>query len=241
MKFYYFAFVSVLYACAPAWYAPSDFTYSPIDTGDYDIVTYQCMSDTTSPVHLYIEGDGHSFDSNGLPTSNPTPKGTFMRDLAMRDVSPNVVYMARPCQFIMSQSCTASDWTSGRFSQRIIDSMSVAVNSVVGTRPVVLIGYSGGAMISGLIIEQNPKLNVKKWITIAGVLNHSEWTEYFGDVPLSDSKNLNALPRVSQLHYVAQHDKVVPTELSQRWTGGENMIVVPGATHSKFPKIEIEF
>ncbi|MBQ8255827.1 MAG: hypothetical protein IJY99_02580 [Alphaproteobacteria bacterium] len=241
MRFRDIFYIFFLSACASTWHAPSDFVYLPIKSGDFDIVTYQRLSDSVSPIHIYIEGDGHAFDKNGFPTTNPTPRGTFLRDLAARDMSPNVVYMARPCQYIMSPICTRSDWTDGRFSSRIIDSMSDAVKSVSGTRPIILIGYSGGAMISGLIINQNPDLNVKKWITIAGVLNHSDWTEYFGDVPLNASQNMDILPQIPQLHYVAEHDKTVPPELSQRWTGRKNMIVIPDATHGKFPKIEIEF
>lgn len=241
MKLLWLSLLILTSACASTWHMPSDFVYLPIKSGDFDIVTYQRLSDSVSPIHIYIEGDGHAFDKNGLPTANPTPRGTFLRDLAVRDTFPNVVYMARPCQYIMSPTCVRSDWTDGRFSARIIDSMSGAVKSVSGTRPIILIGYSGGAMVSGLIINQNPNLNIKKWITIAGVLNHSDWTEYFGDVPLKDSQNMDVLPQIPQLHYVAERDKTVPPELSQRWTGGKNMIIVPNATHGKFPKFDIEF
>lgn len=241
MRFCDIFFIFLLSSCASTWYAPSDFLYFPIKSGDFDIVTYQRLSDSASPIHIYIEGDGYAFDKNGLPTTNPTPRGTFLRDLATNDVSPNVVYMARPCQYIMSSTCDRSDWTDGRFSSRIIDSVSAAIKSIAGDRPMILIGYSGGAMVSGLVINQNPNLNVKKWITIAGVLNHSDWTEYFGDMPLTASQDMDALPRIPQMHYVAERDKTVPVLLSQRWTGGQNMTVIPNATHNKFPNLDIDF
>ena len=105
---------------------------------------------------------------------------------------------------------------------------------VAAARPVVLIGYSGGALASGLIIQKYPQINVAKWITIAGVLNHADWTEYFGDSPLKSSINMNTLPRIQQTHYVAENDQTVPNSLSFKWTGGANTVVVPGATHDDF-------
>lgn len=209
--------------------------------GDYGIAYWRKDTDMTAPVHIYIEGDGHAFDGHGRPTSDPTPRGTLVRDLAMCDDAPNVVYLARPCQFEVSPACTSHDWTDGRFSEGIIEEMSVAVRHLAAGRPIVLVGYSGGAYVSAAIIERNPDLDVKQWITIAGVLNHVDWTEYFGDAPLSGSMNLNTLPQMFARHYVAEWDSVVPRTLSERWVGAENLIVVPHARHDKFPGLELDF
>lgn len=233
-------FVFLLAGCVGAMPDSPNLDVLSSPNSDYNIAYWAHDTDAAAPVRIYIEGDGHAFDASGRPTGNPTPRGTLVRDLAMRDTSPNVVYMARPCQFVMSPACTVHDWTDGRFSEKNIQVMSDAVRRVARGRPVILIGYSGGAMISGLIIEQNPNLNVREWITIAGVLNHSDWTEYFGDAPLAGSLNLNGLPRVSARHFVASNDSVVPRALSLLWTGGENMIIVPKSTHNKFPNLNID-
>ncbi len=234
-------FLIVLGACSQTWHAPVDFISVPIKSGDYQIATYQRFGDPASPIHIYIEGDGNSFDARGWPTDDPTPHGTFLRDLAVADTNPNVVYMGRPCQYIKTPNCSRTDWGTGRFSEKIINSMSGAVSQIAKDRPVVLIGYSGGAMVSGLILERKPELNVQKWITIAGVLNHGDWTSFFGDVPLSGSLDLNALPQVSQVHFIAPRDKVVPNELSYKWLADKELVVVSGATHNKFPTSEIVF
>lgn len=226
-------FACVLVGCSGTSHMPDNFVYVPVLSADYDIATWQKISSPVSPIRIYIEGDGHAFDGYGKPTSNPTPKSYMLRDMASRDNSPNVVYMARPCQFIMSDNCNITDWTSGRFSTHNIDTMANAIRHVANGRPVILIGYSGGAMISGLVIEKNPDIDVKQWITIAGVLNHHDWTEYFGDSPLSASENLNRLPRVPQCHYVADYDIVVPRHLSEKWTDN-NIIIVPDSTHNDF-------
>ncbi|MBR6838037.1 MAG: hypothetical protein IKM94_00505, partial [Alphaproteobacteria bacterium] len=194
-----FAFL-LLSACAGTrWLPPTDFIYAPIDTGDYKIATWQKINNPkNNKIHIYIEGDGNAFNAYGRPTSDPTPRGTFVRDLAARDDAENVVYMARVCQFITDEKCQESDWTDGRFSQKIIDNQARAIKKIAGNKKITIIGYSGGAMISGLIIEQNPELKIEKWITIAGVLNHEQWTKYFNDAPLSKSVNMNKLPAVKQ-------------------------------------------
>lgn len=230
----------LLAGCAGAGQFSPEFQYVPVPTGDYEIATWRRITDPVAPVHVYIEGDGYSFNSRGRPTCDPTPRARTVRNMAARDPSPNVVYIARPCQYVMSAACTSHDWTDGRFSARVIDAMTAAVRDAVGTRPVALVGYSGGALVSGLIIERTPDINIEKWITVAGVLNHADWTAHFGDSPLYTSLNLNKLPAVPQVHYIAEQDRVVPRKLSEKWTGGA-VTVVPGATHGDMPDLQIDF
>lgn len=209
--------------------------------GDYNIAYWARDTDNINPVHIYIEGDGHAFDAQLKPTADPTPRGAFVRNMAMNDTAPNVAYIARPCQFITSPACNSTDWTSGRFSEKLVSEMADAVRWIARGRPIVLIGYSGGAMMSGLVIENNPDLDIRQWITIAGIINHSDWTDYLGDTPLYDSMNLRVLPHVSARHYIAQSDSVVPRYLSVKWLGTENLITISGATHDKFPGLNIDF
>ena len=215
--------------------------YKPDDHALYSVATIQHITDKTAPVHVYIEGDGRSFNLRGRAMNDPTPRSRFIRDMAAADTSPNVAYIARPCQFIKDKKCNISDWTNGRFSATMVDSVAATVKHIAGARPVILIGFSGGAMISGLIIQNHPEIDVKKWITIAGVLNHDDWTQYFGDTPLTQSLNINTLPYISQLHYVAQNDKTVPYSLSKKWVGKHKMITIPNADHNTIPVIKLDF
>ena len=231
----------LLWGCMATWIAPVDFVQQNIQTSDFEIFTYQKITSDAQPIHIYIEGDGHAFDARGIPTHDPTPHNTFLRNLSASDTHPNVAYIARPCQYNMSDSCTQSDWTDGRFSQKIIDNMTHAIRTIAQNKPIILIGYSGGALLSGLIINQDPDINVIQWITIAGVLNHTDWTSYFGDKPLTKSAELNTLPQLPQTHYIAEHDNVVPNELSQKWTKNKNLITVPNATHGRLSKIKLQF
>ena len=231
----------LLTACAGAgWVAPNDFQYVPIKTGIYEIATWQKINNPkNNTLHIYIEGDGNSFDAYGYPTDDPTPHGTLVRDLATRDNFENVVYVARPCQFIMDNNCKKQDWTTARFSKKIIDAESQAIQKIAKNKKITLIGYSGGAMVSGLVIKQNPKLKVDKWITIAGVLNHKKWTEYFGDEALSESLNIDTLPKVPQVHFVGGRDEIVPYDLAKTWADEKDIKIIPTATHDDFKELKI--
>ena len=228
-----FAFSIILVGCVGNGTHDDMTIMSPKRADLYSVATIQKITNTTTPIHIFIEGDGHAFDNHGRATDDPTPRSRTVRDLAMADDAPNVVYIARPCQFVMDKKCTVQDWTTGRFSSVMVDSVATAIKTIVGTRSVILIGYSGGAMISGLVIQNHPEIDAQKWITIAGVLNHDDWTQYFNDTPLIHSLNLNTLPYITQVHYVAERDKIVPNTLSQKWIGDEKMIVIPQATHDK--------
>ncbi len=220
----------LLYGCQSIS-VPETFTYKEIQTDSYKLASWQKITDKSSPVRIYIEGDGHAFNHYGQPTANPTPRGVFLRKIAFADPNPNVVYLARPCQYVDDERCNIKDWTTGRFSQKIVDSTGQAVKVISNNRPIVLIGYSGGALLSGLVIEQNPTLPVKKWLTLAGVLNHTKWTENLNLPPLSDSVDLKKLPSISQLHFVGDKDKIVSSEMTATIVPAKDLIIIPGATH----------
>lgn len=220
----------VLSACSGIK-VPEDYHYKEIQTKIYTLASWQKITDKTKPIRIYIEGDGHAFNYAGIPTSNPTPNGTFLREIAFNDPNPNVVYLARPCQYVKDSICTQKDWTTGRFSQPIIDSTAEAIKSIVNGNKVVLIGYSGGALLSGLVIQQNPNLRVQKWITIAGLLNHTRWTNKLNLQPLTDSVELEQLPTIPQKHFIGEKDTTIPAELSKSIIPNKDLIIVPNGTH----------
>ena len=212
---------------------PESFIHKEIQTDPYKFASWQKISDSKSPIRIYIEGDGYAFNHLGYPTTNPTPKGTFLRKIAFNDPNPNVVYLARPCQYVKDGRCSVKDWTTGRFSQAVVASATQAIKEISGTQPVILVGYSGGALLSGLVIEQNPKLPVKKWITLAGVLNHTKWTDDLNLPPLTDSVDLKTLPNVPQLHLIGDKDATVSYRLTKSLVDKKNLIIIPDATHDK--------
>lgn len=210
---------------------PDSFKYQEIQTDSYKLASWQKITDKKLPVRIYIEGDGYAFDYAGQPTNNPTPRGTFLRKIAFNDPNPNVAYLARPCQFVDDNRCSVKDWTTGRFSSKIIAATTQAIKTISNKQSIILIGYSGGALLSGLVIEQNPNLPVKKWITLAGVLNHTKWTEDLKLPPLKDSADLKKLPSIPQLHLIGDKDKTVSYELTKSLVNKKNLTIIPNATH----------
>ncbi len=215
----------------------TDFRFQTQTVPPYIVASWYQITAPGQPIRIYIEGDGQSFDVHGKPTDNPTPKSPFLREIAANDPNPNVAYLGRPCQYMLAGACDVKDWTTGRFSPQIVKSMNQAVTSLrkkAQTNDVVLIGYSGGAQVAGLVAVQNPA--VKEVITIAGVLDVADWTAYHQDPPLTDSLNLKdyrqAFDKIKQTHYVGGRDKTVPPELTKRFVADETtIVVVPKAKH----------
>lgn len=233
MKHFILFLFIILSACSGVDITPPEsFVYTEIQTDVYKLATWKKITSKKSPIRIYIEGDGYAFNKYGRPTKTPTPHGDFLRKIAFNDPNPNVVYLARPCQYVSDDKCSKIDWTTGRFSQKIIDSTSQAIKQISSKQPVILIGYSGGALLSGLVIQQNPDLGVKHWITIAGVLNHTKWTNDLKLPPLIHSVDLTELPNIKQTHFVGDKDDTVSYKITQSIVPNANLIIIPYATHN---------
>ncbi|MBE6452154.1 MAG: hypothetical protein E7012_01520 [Alphaproteobacteria bacterium] len=216
---------------------PDSFEYKIIKTDNFKIASWQKITNPKSKYKVYIEGDGHAFNARGKATGNPTPKGKLVRELAFGDENDNVIYLARPCQYIKGGICSQRHWTTARFAPEIIKAEEAAIKQIVGKNDVVLVGFSGGAQVAGLVATLNPDLKVKKIITIAGNLNHREWTNYHILEPLSESMSLENYRKnflkIPQVHYVGECDEVIPPFLVKEfvWNNGK-IVEVKGATHN---------
>ncbi len=216
---------------------PPEFVYKEIETDNFTLASWQKIGNPSLPYKIYIEGDGYAFNAHGYPSSNPTPHGTLVRELAFGDRSDNVIYLARPCQYIKSKICSPRHWTTARFAPEIVNAEFDAVKQIAGTKQVILIGFSGGAQIVGLIAAAKPDLNVKKIITIAGNLDHANWTAYHNVIPLTESMNLEnyreRFLQIPQHHYVGANDKIILPEMVQKFIQNSSLVtIVPNASHN---------
>ena len=217
---------------------PDAFKYEEIDADIFKLASWQKISNKDGTIKIYIEGDGASFDAYGMPTKDPTPKGKMIRDLAFGDYSPNVVYLARPCQFIMSDMCSIRHWTTARYSYEVIDATYKAIKQIAENREVILVGFSGGAQVIGLVSVLKRDLNVKNIVTVAGNLDHLAWTQYHNLPSLNEALNLaddkNEFFRIKQKHYAGSNDDVVSAGLIAKFIEHSKVDfeVVEGATHS---------
>lgn len=216
---------------------PPEYSYHEIKTRDFSLATWQKITDSSAPYKIYIEGDGYAFDARGLPTNNPTPQGTLVRELAFGDNEPNVVYLARPCQYIQKGICSQRHWTTARFAPEIIDAEYEAVRQIASKNSVILIGFSGGAQVAGLIATAKQGLNIKKIITIGGNLDHTNWTTYHNVTPLRESMDLENYRqdflKIPQHHYVGEKDEIIPPFLVKNFVKNMSSVtVVPDTTHN---------
>lgn len=99
----------------------------------------------------------------------------------------------------------------------------------------VLVGYSGGAMVAGLITVRNPDLHIRKIITVAGLLEHKNWTAYHKVPPLKDSLDLSdyqeAFAKIPQQHFLGAKDKIIVRDLMP--VPDKKLIVLENASHSE--------
>ncbi|MDX2049761.1 MAG: alpha/beta hydrolase [Rickettsiaceae bacterium] len=183
--------------------------------GDFYLTTYQKLNPNFRTYTFYIEGDGDAFVGKYIISDNPTPGKLMLFRLAALDDAPNLVYIARPCQYTpmsMNQSCIKSYWTDRRMSEEVVDSIDRVINKIAGNNPVRLIGFSGGGGVAVLIAARNP--NVKYLITVAGNLDHEAFNRYHNVRPMIGSLNpidyAEKINHIPQLHVSGAKDLVVP-------------------------------
>ena len=97
---------------------------------------------------IYIEGDGVSWIDRRTISSNPTPTDPLAFKLAKIDRNDNVVYLARPCQYIDegSSNCNNKDiWTVSQYSEAVLSSYKAIMENYSQFKEIHIVGYSGGA------------------------------------------------------------------------------------------------
>ena len=168
-------------------------------------------------VVVYIEGDGLSWIDRFTPSSDPTPKNPLAFKLAKLDQNQNVVYLARPCQYIQNNRCQREIWTKLQYSNEIMANYTNILKELKNKHSEVhLVGYSGGSVIA-MYQASIKELNIKSIRTVAGNIKPGEFTQLLNISPYRTSLNLNAIENnirsISQSHFYGTKDKVIPKEL----------------------------
>ena len=191
-------------------------THSLIGTSGFVLTAFVRRRDAQAPLVVYIEGDGLAWRSRSEPSLDPTPRDPVGLRLAVLDPTPNVLYLARPCQYtpsMLDRRCHQDYWTGRRFAEEVIASMNEAIDVVLraGGRGVRLVGYSGGGAVAALIAARRG--DVIDLRTVAGNLDHVALNRHHGVSPLKGSLNAAdvapSLARLPQLHLVGSRDEVV--------------------------------
>lgn len=216
-----------------------------IPTRSFVIATWGRFTPPVKSMRVYIEGDGFAWKSRTQPSDDPTPHLPTGLKLAAADPEQNVLYLARPCQFIgppLPATCQVNWWTNDRFSAVVIDAMNEALDVFVSRYPGVkldMVGYSGGGNIAALLAAR--RHDVQSLRTVAGNLDVA-WVNTLHNVTpmpnaisaIDSAVELRTLP---QIHYSGDADKTVPVDVARRFqqaVGGNcvRVEVVSGMTHS---------
>ena len=152
-------------------------TQYDIQTSTFNIFSLQTNLNNckNKDIKIYIEGDGLSWISRNIVSSNPTPTNPIALKLMLLDNSSCKVYLARPCQYINSNSCEEKYWTSHRFNLKVIESYQEVLNNLkkeYSNTKFDLVGYSGGGAIVTLLASFRDDIN--SITTVAGNLDIEE-------------------------------------------------------------------
>lgn len=188
-------------------------------TSDFSLLAFQsaledCRGET---LHVYIEGDGLAWITPSLVSSDPTPINPLALKLAVQDSAQCRIYLARPCQYLGSDTaCDSRYWTSHRFSTTVVDSYSEVFDTIKKHYDVssfTLFGYSGGGTIATLLAARRE--DVAELISVAGNLDTAHWARRHSLTPLYGSLNpadyAAELENIEQIHLLGGKDTVIDT------------------------------
>lgn len=178
---------------------------------------------TNQTITIYIEGDGRTWITRSKLSNNPTPKNPLALKLAVLDNSPNIAYLARPCQYTpadLNPACNPRIWSEERFSETVIQSMNEAVEilkKLAKAKQIHLVGFSGGGAIAILITARRNDIASLK--TVAGDLDPVALSHYHHTSPLIGSLDpatvAQKLIHLPQQHFSGEKDKTVPPFIAE--------------------------
>lgn len=171
------------------------------------------------PIAVYIEGDGYAWLNRYTPSPDPTPVNPVALRLAAIDSSANVIYLARPGQYLHG-AVAQRYWLSDRFADDVIEAYVGLVKefaSSLDATTVELVGYSGGGAIAALVaarLKRELPTRLVHLRTVGGNLDIEAWARLRRISPLEGSRNpadeAATLQDVPQIHVTGKRDTQVP-------------------------------
>lgn len=196
------------------------------------------------PVIVVVESDGLAYLDYNTPSPDPTPNDPYGFWLAMYLASAlpsyDVVYAARPCQFLDEKElpkCRPGLWLNDRFGAEAQALVSAAIPAELAPRRKIYVGVSGGGVIAAHLA-----LNAKDadmLIGVAAPMSLNDWAEHHNvrtfadaDDPAAHAKELKRIPTAS---FAGKNDTVVPAAFAS--TKYNPVFVLPNATHANAAKM----
>lgn len=226
---------------------------STITADSFDLLSYGPSAEAGlapgGTLTVYIEGDGLAWVTASTPSDDPTPREPVALQMALAQPDGAAVYLARPCQYTMtegaaaSRACAQRYWTDARFAEPVIQAQSQALDQLKrrhGAIRLVLVGYSGGGAVATLLAAR--RSDVVALVTVAGNLDHRAWTRLHGvrslDASLNPIDEAHKLSHLAQWHLAGDQDRVVPPSIARAFVSslGEGaqatVLVEPGFGHA---------
>lgn len=192
----------------------------------FALTAYIKITAPDEAAHVYIEGDGLAWLSRSEPSLNPTPTDPVALRLAAKDSAPNVIYLARPCQYSGTASgarCDMKYWTGSRYAPEVLQSYNAALDQLKsqhGLSGFDLIGFSGGGTMAAILAGQRD--DIRSLRSVAGNLDHAEHSRVHDVSQLSNSLNppqyAEKLAAVPQYHFIGGRDHIVPKSIYDAYT-----------------------
>jgi len=189
-----------------------------VETKSYSFNTVHKVKKECSLINIYFEGDGLSWITRSIISSDPTPLNPVGFKLMLEDDSFCSIYISRVCQYVQDSRCSKRDWTSHRFSPKIINATSETMDQIkkqYNNKSFNLIGYSGGGAVAVLLT--NKRKDIKSLVTVAGNLDTDLWTTYHNisalNGSLNPSHNIKNLQDIQQYHLVGTNDRIIPKDI----------------------------
>jgi pimeloyl-ACP methyl ester carboxylesterase len=178
------------------------------------------VATATGPLLIFLEGDGRPWKQGGrVPAADPTGREPLAFHLFAATPLP-AWYITRPCyEGVHDAPCDSSLWTSGRYSQAVVDSLAGALRTALAAGPpreLVLIGHSGGGVLATLLASRLPQ--VEGVISIAANLDVAAWARLHGYEPLTqslDPARESAGTAPTRIALTGGQDRNVPAEALQ--------------------------
>ena len=244
-----FAFILFLSSCASlenrqqladSIAKPTKLKKAVIDTDKFKLATYQRIKNHDE-ANIYIEGDGLAWLTRTKQSLNPTPTNPVALRLAAKDSADNVIYLARPCQYISLEqeaNCSPVYWASKRFAPEIIESYMNALDKLE-FKKINLIGFSGGAAIATILSAKRDDINSLR--TVAGNIDTDKFTSIHNISPMTGSLNpadfAGKNSNIPQIHFIGREDKIIPQAIFEGYAAHSDKTscaqkqTVAGATH----------
>jgi len=197
---------------------PSFMHKREIPAGPFRLTAYERVRKQGQAANIYIEGDGQAFFSYGVPAIDPTPINPVALHISTRDLAPNVIYLARPCQYSgmidKDIACNKHYWSDARYGKTTVGAMNSALDDIKKRYAITgfnLVGYAGGGAMAALVAAERKDILSLRTIaapldTTIPTLGHKVPNLSLSMNPVTVAAQIADIP---QNHFLGEWDRFV--------------------------------